>query len=62
MRYRPPTLVLSKISYGTALSLLIKEEMRMAFEEFPRLEMCELCAPWGSLGPDKPPTRRGRRA
>ncbi|WP_241845792.1 DUF6233 domain-containing protein [Streptomyces sp. CB02261] len=41
-------------------SLLSKEEVRMTFEEFPGLEMCELCAPWGSLGIDKPPARQGR--
>ncbi|OKJ64250.1 DUF6233 domain-containing protein [Streptomyces sp. CB02261] len=42
-------------------SLLSKEDVRMTFEEFPGLEMCDLCAPWGSLGIDKPPAHQGRR-
>ncbi|MFE0654723.1 DUF6233 domain-containing protein [Streptomyces sp. NPDC059534] len=42
-------------------SLLSKEEVRLAFEEFPELEMHERCAPWGSLGIDKPPARPGSR-
>ncbi|MGW6414878.1 DUF6233 domain-containing protein [Streptomyces sp. NPDC055055] len=40
-------------------SLLSKEEVRLAFEEFPELEMHETCAPWGTLGIDKPPARPG---
>lgn len=39
-------------------SLLSKDEVRTAFEEFPELEMHETCAPWGSLGIDKPPAAR----
>ncbi|MFG3041874.1 DUF6233 domain-containing protein [Streptomyces sp. NPDC048330] len=41
-------------------SLLNKEEVRLAFEEFPELEMHETCAPWGTLGIDKPPARPRR--
>ncbi|MFF7780432.1 DUF6233 domain-containing protein [Streptomyces tanashiensis] len=37
--------------------LLSRDEVRIAFEEFPELEMHDTCAPWGSLGIDKPPTR-----
>ncbi|MFE5301851.1 hypothetical protein [Streptomyces sp. NPDC056632] len=44
--------------------LLSVDEVRIAFEEFPEMEMHEMCAPWGSLGIDKPPARKGggRRA
>ncbi|MFF6844720.1 DUF6233 domain-containing protein [Streptomyces tanashiensis] len=44
--------------------LLSMDEVRIAFEEFPEMEMHETCAPWGSLGIDKPPARQGggRRA
>ncbi|MCX4987024.1 hypothetical protein [Streptomyces sp. NBC_00572] len=31
-----------------------------AFEEYPDLEMCDVCAPWGSLGLDKPADRPAR--
>ncbi|WP_241847571.1 DUF6233 domain-containing protein [Streptomyces sp. CB02009] len=33
-----------------------------AVEEYPDLEMCEVCAPWGSLGIDKPADRPMRTA
>jgi DNA-binding transcriptional MocR family regulator len=39
-------------------SLLSRDEVKTAFEQFPELEMCDLCAPWGSLGIDKPTPRR----
>ncbi|MFF3775610.1 DUF6233 domain-containing protein [Streptomyces sp. NPDC002232] len=41
-------------------SLLTKEEVVIAFEEFPEMEMHQTCAPWGSLGIDKPPVRPAR--
>ncbi|MFB7937874.1 DUF6233 domain-containing protein [Streptomyces sp. NPDC056049] len=34
--------------------LLDRDEVTIAVEEFPGLEMCGICAPWGSLGIDKP--------
>ncbi|MFC9797255.1 DUF6233 domain-containing protein [Streptomyces sp. NPDC127584] len=41
-------------------SLLNRDEARMAFDQFPELDMHNVCAPWGSLGIDKPPARPGR--
>ncbi|MET9436931.1 DUF6233 domain-containing protein [Streptomyces sp. NPDC006551] len=38
--------------------LLSRDEVVVAFQEFPALELCEICAPWGSLGIDKPAPRR----
>ncbi|MEE1813764.1 hypothetical protein PUR59_01740 [Streptomyces sp. SP18ES09] len=40
-------------------SLLMEEEVVIAFQGFPEMEMHETCAPWGSLGIDKPPPRPG---
>lgn len=37
--------------------LLDTDGVMAAVEEHPDLEMCEVCAPWGSLGVDKPPAR-----
>ncbi|WP_093659556.1 DUF6233 domain-containing protein [Streptomyces wuyuanensis] len=36
--------------YKTQLGYLDREHAAVALEEFPRLEMCQICAPWGSLG------------
>ncbi|MFB7356043.1 hypothetical protein [Streptomyces gardneri] len=33
-----------------------------AAEEYPVLEMCDVCAPWGSLGIAKPTDRPARPA
>ncbi|MFG3041809.1 hypothetical protein ACGFYZ_33395 [Streptomyces sp. NPDC048330] len=35
-------------------SLLNKEEVCLAFEQFPGLEMHDRCAPWSILGIDEP--------
>ncbi|MGW7433347.1 DUF6233 domain-containing protein [Streptomyces sp. NPDC054861] len=35
-----------------------RDEVITAFEEFPEMELCDVCKPWGSLGIDKPPPRR----
>lgn len=43
------------------VGLLNMEEVKIAFEEFPELELCDICAPWGSLGIDKPPPRQPGR-
>ncbi|MGW7368006.1 DUF6233 domain-containing protein [Streptomyces sp. NPDC054841] len=40
--------------YKVQLGYLDKEHVMIALQEFPGLEMCEICAPWGSLGIDKP--------
>ncbi|WP_329126147.1 DUF6233 domain-containing protein [Streptomyces sp. NBC_01353] len=34
--------------------LLSQEEAFVAIQQFPELEFCDICAPWGSLGIDKP--------
>ena len=39
--------------------LLDAEGVRAAVEEYPDLETCQVCRPWGSLGIDQPPTRPG---
>lgn len=36
--------------YKTQLGYLDRAHVDVALEEFPRLEMCQICAPWGSLG------------
>ncbi|MFD9211664.1 DUF6233 domain-containing protein [Streptomyces sp. NPDC059544] len=41
--------------YRTQLGYLDKEHVVIAQEEFPELVMCEVCAPWGSLGVPRPP-------
>ncbi|QGZ53312.1 hypothetical protein GPZ77_34340 (plasmid) [Streptomyces sp. QHH-9511] len=43
---------------GKGMGLLGKDEVITAFQEFPDLEMCEICNPWGSLGIDRPPPAR----
>ncbi|MFD4589035.1 DUF6233 domain-containing protein [Streptomyces sp. NPDC058434] len=44
--------------FRTQIGYLDKEHVTVALED-PRLEMCEICAPWGSLGLDGP-SARGR--
>jgi hypothetical protein len=39
--------------------LLDAEGVRAAVEEYPDLEMCQICRPWHSLGIDQPPTSTG---
>ncbi|MEU6979638.1 DUF6233 domain-containing protein [Streptomyces sp. NPDC046371] len=43
--------------YDRGGGLLDRQEVVTFFEQFPGAEMCDICAPWGSLGIDKPPTR-----
>lgn len=43
--------------YRTQIGYLDKEHVTVALEEFPDLQMCEICTPWGSLGLDDPPAR-----
>lgn len=40
------------------IGLLNLQEVKIAFEEFPDLEMCTICNPWGSLGIEKPAPRK----
>lgn len=47
--------------YGAG-ELLDLDGVMGAVEEYPDLEMCEVCAPWGSLGIDKSVGRPARRA
>ncbi|MFE5969112.1 DUF6233 domain-containing protein [Streptomyces sp. NPDC056463] len=35
--------------------LLSREEAFVTMRQFPELEFCDICQPWGSLGIDKPP-------
>ncbi|MFI9297555.1 DUF6233 domain-containing protein [Streptomyces gardneri] len=42
--------------------LLDMEGVLGAVEEYPDLEMCDVCAPWGSLGITKPTDRPARPA
>ncbi|MBT2439781.1 hypothetical protein J7E93_06525 [Streptomyces sp. ISL-36] len=44
--------------YQEQFGLLRRDEVVIAFQEFPAMEMCDICAPWGSLGIDKPAPRR----
>ncbi|MFJ7990266.1 DUF6233 domain-containing protein [Streptomyces sp. NPDC096351] len=48
-----------RAKYGAG-ELLDIEGVLGAVEEYPGLEMCEVCAPWGSLGIDKPAPAPGR--
>ncbi|MEU9859135.1 DUF6233 domain-containing protein [Streptomyces sp. NPDC047974] len=43
--------------YTREFGLLSRDEVVIAFQEFPDLEMCAICAPWGSLGLDRPTPR-----
>lgn len=43
--------------FRTQLGYLDLAHVKVALEEFPGLEMCDQCAPWGSLGIPKPPPR-----
>ncbi|MGW5003287.1 DUF6233 domain-containing protein [Streptomyces hydrogenans] len=43
--------------YTRELGLISRQEVVIAFQEFPDLEMCAICSPWGSLGIDKPDSR-----
>ncbi|MFF4746768.1 DUF6233 domain-containing protein [Streptomyces sp. NPDC001268] len=36
--------------YKVQLGYLDREHVTVALEEFPRLEMCAICAPWAALG------------
>ncbi|MFH8581702.1 DUF6233 domain-containing protein [Streptomyces zaomyceticus] len=47
--------------YGAG-ELLDREGVLGAVEEYPDLEMCSTCTPWGSLGIDKPADLPGRPA
>ncbi|MEU2434509.1 DUF6233 domain-containing protein [Streptomyces sp. NPDC007861] len=40
--------------HKTAAGYINKAEAFIAIEEFPQLEMCHICAPWGSLGIERP--------
>lgn len=40
--------------YKTELGYLDKAHVIIAIEEFPQLEMCDICKPWGLLGIPKP--------
>ncbi|MFE5709643.1 DUF6233 domain-containing protein [Streptomyces sp. NPDC056501] len=42
--------------------LLDRDGVLAAAEEYPNLEMCDICAPWGSLGITKPAARPQCRA
>ena len=50
-----------RAKYGAG-ELLDLDGVRGAAEEYPDLEMCDVCAPWGSLGIDKPSGRTARPA
>ena len=50
-----------RAKYGAG-ELLDLDGVRGAAEEYPDLEMCDVCAPWGSLGIDKPSGRPARPA
>lgn len=45
---------LARHGYG---DLLDAYGVRAAVEEYPDLEICQVCSPWHSLGTDQPPTR-----
>lgn len=44
--------------FKTEIGYMDREHVMIALEEFPRLEMCEICNPWGSLGIPQPSSRR----
>ena len=44
--------------FNREIGYLNLEEVKVAFAEFPDLEMCSICNPWGSLGIEKPPPRK----
>ncbi|MFJ5142998.1 DUF6233 domain-containing protein [Streptomyces sp. NPDC088707] len=48
--------------YERGGGLLDRQEVVTFFEQFPGAEMCDVCAPWGSLGIDKPAARGGQAA
>lgn len=45
--------------YTESFGFVNRDEVAIAFREFPDMEMCTVCNPWGSLGVPKPvPGRR----
>ncbi|MFD9246433.1 DUF6233 domain-containing protein [Streptomyces sp. NPDC059556] len=47
--------------YGAG-ELLDLDGVMGAVQEYPDMEMCEVCAPWGNLGLDKPVGQPARQA
>ena len=41
--------------YPADYGFVSRDEVIIAAREFPELEMCDICKPWGLLGVDKPP-------
>ncbi|MFB7373991.1 DUF6233 domain-containing protein [Streptomyces sp. NPDC056222] len=41
--------------YNRGGGLLDRDEVKVAVQQFPGLEWCDICKPWGSLDIDRPP-------
>ncbi|GAA2770501.1 DUF6233 domain-containing protein [Streptomyces showdoensis] len=48
--------------YERGGGLLDRDEVMVFAQQFPAAVLCSICAPWGSLGVDKPPTQAGQAA